>query len=379
MIKGGFEMNGQWIGAYTGANSGTAIINVDDMGDHFEGIAYMINSSSLLPTIFANLKTNDKNKNFTLDKLPIFPVNPATNTPDAWDNIKKYYPDNVFVSKYVDVDVMYDDEVLSLNWKTEHGLESACTLSKNKTDKPSEYAPEPINNWSEYKQFVAQMEQRKFIFRGQSDRWRLRTKFHRTGRANVERFINEDRQNLYRHLSANTKHIFNLKDPDENGAFFNLVQHHGYPTPLLDWTYSPYVAAFFAYRGIANSRALKAEDSEKVRIFVFDKDSWRKDYQQSLSLVTPHLHLSIMEFIAINNERMIPQQAISTVTNVDDIEAYINIRETKEKKYLRVIDLPLKDRKIVMHELSYMGITAGSLFPGLDGACEELRERFFDI
>jgi hypothetical protein len=27
----------------------------------------------------------------------------------------------------------------------------------------------------------------------------------------------------------------------------------------------------------------------------------------------------------------------------------------------------------------YMGITAGSLFPGLDGACEELTQRNFDI
>jgi hypothetical protein len=32
-----------------------------------------------------------------------------------------------------------------------------------------------------------------------------------------------------------------------------------------------------------------------------------------------------------------------------------------------------------MRELGYMGITAGSLFPGIDGACEELRERNFDI
>jgi hypothetical protein len=48
------------------------------------------------------------------------------------------------------------------------------------------------------------------------------------------------------------------------------------------------------------------------------------------------------------------------------------------KQYLQIIDLPISERPTVMRELSLMGVTAGSLFPGLDGACEELRERFFD-
>jgi hypothetical protein len=46
------------------------------------------------------------------------------------------------------------------------------------------------------------------------------------------------------------------------------------------------------------------------------------------------------------------------------------------RKYLSAIDLPVSERKQVVQELGYMGITAGSLFPGLDGACEELRERY---
>lgn len=87
-----------------------------------------------------------------------------------------------------------------------------------------------------------------------------------------------------------------------------------------------------------------------------------------------------MEFIAIDNERMIPQQSISSLTNIDDIEAYIRLLETTtERQYLRIIDLPVRERPAVMQELSVMGITAGSLFPGLDGACEELRERFFRL
>ncbi len=75
---------------------------------------------------------------------------------------------------------------------------------------------------------------------------------------------------------------------------------------------------------------------------------------------------------------MIPQQAASTVTNIDDIESYIKLIEANRKTYLWAIDLPVSERRTVVQELSYMGITAGSLFPGLDGACEELRERNFE-
>ena len=94
-------------------------------------------------------------------------------------------------------------------------------------------------------------------------------------------------------------------------------------------------------------------------------------------LLTAGLHFSISEFLAIENERMIPQQASSSVTNIDDIESYIRGRETTEKVYLTAIDLPLKQRQVIVEELQYMGITAGSLFPGLDGACEELKQRRF--
>jgi hypothetical protein len=372
-------LNGQWLGKFTGSNNGYAIINIDDRGDHYEGVAYMHSDNTALPSTYAYFRTTDKSESSKLNKVPVYPINPTTKTVDSWENVKKYYGDNIVFSKHVDVEGNWNQESLKLNWKTDLGFEGYCELPKSSVDKPSEYIPKRIDGWNNYKKHVADMEPRKFIFRGQNGQRRLRTRFHRTGRANVNRFVNDDIPTLYRHLSARTHHIFNLKDPEENGAFYNLVQHHGYPTPLLDWTYSPYVAAFFAYRDITNLQALKAADNEKVRIFVFDKQQWENDFVKSFVLATSFLHLSVMDFVAINNERMIPQQAVSTVTNIDDIEAYIKSRETEHKKYLNIIDLPVKDRKEVMRELSYMGITAGSLFPGLDGACEELKERFFEV
>jgi hypothetical protein len=195
----------------------------------------------------------------------------------------------------------------------------------------------------------------------------------------MRRFFLEDVFTLHRHLSARTRHFFDLSNPMQNGAFLNLVQHHGYPTPLLDWTYSPFVAAFFAYQRIKRSEADGAPADRKVRIFVFDKFQWCSDVQQILSTNVRWPHFSILEPVAIGNERLIPQQALSSFTTVDDIETYIQSKENETKRYLQVIDLPVRERDQIMRELGLMGITAGSLFPGLDGACEELRERFFRL
>jgi hypothetical protein len=75
---------------------------------------------------------------------------------------------------------------------------------------------------------------------------------------------------------------------------------------------------------------------------------------------------------------MVPQQALSSWSTLDDIETYIQAIEGSARKcYLQVIDLPVRERDHVLRELRLMGITQGSLFPGLDGACEDLRQRFF--
>ena len=370
-------MNGQWMGQYTGSSPGSIIVNLDDMGDHYEGSAFLINTDKQLPGVVAVLKTNDKTRNFKFKTSIIFAIDPRTNLINTWDNVKQLYPGVIF-SKEAEVSGDWDEKRLVLSWSTNQGITGSATLPKSKAGKPSEQKP-LIHGWDHYKKHVSSLESRRYLFRGQNAPWRLRTNFHRSGRAELGRFLTQDIQTLHKHLSARTKHIFNLAIADENGAFFNLVQHHGYPTPLLDWTYSPYVAAFFAFWHISNSDAAKAKVGQKVRIFVFDQKRWREDFNQPLLLNAVSPYFSIIEPLAIDNERMIPQQAASSVTNIDDIESYIKSKESTEKKYLYVIDLSVKERKKVIRELSCMGITAGALFPGLDGACEELKERFFEV
>jgi hypothetical protein len=126
----------------------------------------------------------------------------------------------------------------------------------------------------EFKKFVLALEPYRFVFREhEKSTWRLRTVFHRTGRASLMKFMGQDVPALHRHLSGLTTHHFNLNDPFDYAAFLNLAQHHGYPTPILDWTHSPFVAAYFAFKDLRkNNSAL----DQKVRILILDAESGTK-------------------------------------------------------------------------------------------------------
>jgi hypothetical protein len=157
----------------------------------------------------------------------------------------------------------------------------------------------------------------------------------------------------------------------------NLVQHHGYPTPLLDWTRSPYIGAFFAYRTVD---VKKIAHDVKIRIFKLDGLEWNKINRLMIALSPVPPTVAIMDALPLDNPRVIPQQALCTATSVDDIESHIeNAAPRNGKKILEVIDLPTSARMEVLSDLSLMGITAGALFPGIDGACEAFREQNFNL
>jgi hypothetical protein len=371
-------MNGQWLGEYSGSSKGTIIVNIDERESDYQGVAHLLDADNTLPISAAFFATPNKESRFSFRTNAILAFDPTSGIIAPWESVKRHFPENVTFSKHADVSGSWNDASLTLSWVTDAGAKGNCVLQRSKAGEPSSLVALD-QNWEDFQKYVTELIPKRPLFRGQKGTWRLRTAFHRSGRADLHRYVAEDVPALYRHLSARLKHVFNLNDRYETGAFYNLAQHHGYPTPLLDWTYSPYVAAFFAYRGITNNKAAKAQRDEKVRIFVFDQALWKKDLSQPLQVIGPGPYLSVGELMGIENERMIPQQADSTVTNVDDIETYIKSKESDTKKYLWAIDLPMRDRKQILRQLSYMGITAGSLFPGLDGACQELKERNFDI
>lgn len=366
-------MRGQWIGTYTGSTQGTLILNIDETPENFVGVAYARPTDKNLPASVAHFATDDKSLKQKVVAY-VSPIDPRNGFQCAWNDIKHLYGENITHSEKADVSIELLEGVLRITAITDIGAEFSSEIKAPRETDESLIEGNAMT-WSEFKSHIAQRSKSKFLFRGQQKPWRLRTAFHRRGRYRMSHFTQQDVRQLHRRLSAITTHYFDLSVAEENGAFFNLMQHHGYPTPLLDWSHSPYVAAFFAFR----DSPIRYTGDGNVRIYVFNEQAWCRHFPQIQNLDSAFLHLSVMEFIAIDNPRLVPQQSVTTVTNIDDIEAYILERESEAgTRYLEAIDLPANGREEAMRDLRFMGITAGSMFPSIDGVCEELRESNFD-
>jgi hypothetical protein len=371
-------MKGQWLGQFQGTNTGGASLNIDERGNTYSGVAYFFDDNVQMPAVVVHfeIKKSDLENGTGLCKSSwINPLQPGSFTEVTWENVKAFYPNAAF-PKTIEIKFEYNGSSLSISAKTDINTEVIGTLHCSELSQPSSLSTRKMT-WDEYKSFIL-LNEYEYVYRGQNESWKLQTSFHRRGRYDLTRYQQEDIPQLHRTLSARTHHVFDLSNAQENGAFLNLAQHHGYPTPLLDWTHSPYVAAFFAFRNITKKQG--ESDGEKcARIYVFNADDWRKSFIQNQNMLTGQQHLSVIDLLAIENSRMVPQQATTTITNVADIESFIQSFEQRTgKQFLQVIDIPWSERTNVVRELKLMGLTAGSLFPGLDGTCEELKEKMFD-
>lgn len=367
------NLQGQWIGPLSGEVTGMAILDLDLVGDEYWGSGMIFPDGAGVPGTLAKIRT--PKQRFPQFDVPIVALT-RTGEPVAAKNVQSTFGDfnhGSLVNLKFEID---DENRIRIVYRTDIGTVGIAQLAKSRSDRQSTYESDPqISDWSSFKHYISETDVAANIYRGQPDVWRLRTSFHRTNRTDLARYIDEDAKILQRHLSPIVENKFNYANPDHLGEFFHLVQHHGFPTPLLDWTESPYVAAYFAFRNPF------PDDHGNVRIFQFARRAWDSDSNtpkdNHVSRVKPHV--TILDLAGPLNHRTLPQQAVSMLTNIDDLEHFIFFHESRQdQQYLRVFDIPKSERRTVLRDLRTMGITASSLFPGLDGSCEALKQLRFD-
>lgn len=201
------------------------------------------------------------------------------------------------------------------------------------------------------------LEKRTYIYRGQSDSsWSVRPSVNRSLPKSVKGNLYLDR--IDEHLE-NFKYSIRGKVPglkdilNDEDELWALGQHHGLKTPFLDFSTSPFVAAYFAFADTecdSDHRTVWMLAATAIDNYIDDQ----LEMYRPLSDITPRLISQDGLFVKFNDNK--------------DLESIIKSTKEKSLIFLYKINIPNKDRKPFLRSLNRMNINHKTLFPDLHGA-----------
>lgn len=253
------------------------------------------------------------------------------------------------------------------------------------------------NTWDDFEAAIAQLQrfreakiqEHKFsiselLFRGQADdSWGLVTTLERYTKDCISlRLYHRYLQHIKPAVESYTGRVWELGDSSgfETDHIFNLpgysmmvyARHHGFPSPLLDWTLSPYIALFFAFSSHS--------DSARAAVYGFietpegAKAGWVGAPQilgQGPYTTTHERHFTQQARYTICIEKPCNEWTYSSH------DSYFS-KSNDEQDFLRKITIPRKIRPEILRRLDLMNINEYSLFKSEEGLMSMLAFREFD-
>jgi len=263
-----------------------------------------------------------------------------------------------------------------------------------------------IRDWSQFaSRTTAKSLDGKWYFRGALEGWPLETSLERAFRdwdlplnkmpETERRLLREFKRALSLTPDTSPPH------PDDTLGWLALMQHHGAPTRLLDWTYSPFVAAYFAMEALLCHR-----DAHQAVVWALSGDPFDDParFMKTRGLLTKMEHFRRyrdgpsfeavffrdrhpLRFVypvnpARLNQRLIIQQGLflcpADVSTSFEDNLHATGRAVRKLRLLKFVF----ERALLqegMYALQRMNMQPASLFPGLDGYARNFRPRLHFI
>lgn len=247
-----------------------------------------------------------------------------------------------------------------------------------------------LKSWDEFDRIEKKRPYRNWIYRGhQVSSWQLESSLHRsfkesekisTGINFTTSFkLSHERTMIQRFMS--NAHLFLDCLPQQNDglSWLALMQHYGAPTRLLDFSFSPYVAVYFALEAgegdaaiyCINHKAIKRVDKELFG------ESLTELHNNVLSTSKTAEDSILYAFEPkFTNQRIMAQQGVFLVPNTlswshQDILDEYNLSCVDIYKWI----IPSKLRNEGIHLLQRRNIVSSMLYPGIEGFCKSFKHQ----
>lgn len=233
----------------------------------------------------------------------------------------------------------------------------------------------PLGSWRDFPAFMIREDVLRFsheaVWRGQSSAsWPLETSFDRA----VRRAGDQPTEQLARlHLerfkrATRGRRITAYRPSLSDDDWWTLGQHYGLVTPMLDWTYSPYVALYFAFLDHEC-----ADPAERRAVWAVNLKNLHTLNARVAAAPPPGAGehgLRTLDPMVDENARLVNQNGVFTRGPVGTtVDAWVRQALGGEAQAILVkVLIPGHDRDDCLRYLNKMNINHATLFPDLDGA-----------
>jgi len=244
-----------------------------------------------------------------------------------------------------------------------------------------------IHNWRDLLDRYGDFKSGEWCFRGDRATPGLKTSLERAAIDRWGRNWSEmpDIENGLLRRFKREAHLYLGSEPDDDDiiGWLALMRHHGAPTRLLDWTYSFFVAVYFAISrsGTGEQPCIWAMDLGRVREVVDAKPHLRNllnedpnaKKESTVAAIINHSPRHALVF-PLNpskmHQRLILQQSIFVVPG-DITKPFMENLEAVDAPDKLVVKISLPSERQFLQEttkeLLAMNMSSATLFPGLDG------------